>query len=181
MVSADNIFITEEDQPPPTIGQYFLLIHPAQRDNQAESGNPTRSPNYVNERIGIDIVCGARTRLAPTDRLGTYLAKEYINLSIIKDLIVTFVSKVNSSQNSAIKDTVIELLKDYDSSVQDILKEDISIGFGFEYLNVDSQPNKRLPEYFSANQSSEVASDRPSGHTYTCRFLSPSRTYGVQC
>lgn len=181
IVTPDDIVITAEDEPPPTIGQYFVLIYPAQRDNQAESGSVTRSPNYVSERIGIDIVCGARTRLSPTDRLGTYLTKEYMNLSILKDTIVTFVSKLNSSQNMVIRDTILNLLKDYDSSIQDILREDISIGYGFEYLNVDAQPSKKFPEYFKAYQSSEVASERPAAHTYTCRFLSPSRNYGVQC
>ena len=181
LVSPDNIFITIEDEPPPTIGQYFILIYPAQRDNQAETGGTSRSVNYVSDRIGVDIVCGARTRLAPTDRLGYYVTKEYVNLSIIKDLLITFVSRLNSSQNMSIRNTVLNLLKDYPTPVQDMLREDISIGYGFEYLSVDAEPNKKTPEYFKSSQSSEVASDRPAAHTYVCRFLSPSRNYGVQC
>ena len=180
LVPADSIHITAKDEPPPTVGQYFILIMTSQRENFAED-SVSGSKNYVIDRVGIDIVCGARTRLAPTDRLGYYVTKEHLNLSILKDLLVTYISKINSSMNMAIKGTVLYLLKEYPVDVQNVLKEDISIGNGFEYLNCDSTPNVKYPDYFSSTDGSESASIRPAGHTYTLRFLSPSRLWGVQC
>lgn len=181
LVTEDNIFITAKDEPPPTVGQHFILIMPSQRENVSETGDTNSSKNYVVDRIGIDVVCGARTRLAPTDRLGFYMTKEHLNLSVLKDLVITYVSKLNSSMNMGIRDKTLYLLKEYSEDIQLILKEDISIGNGFEYLSCDSQPNEKSPDYFSAKDGSESMSERPAGHTYIVRFLSPSRIYGVQC
>lgn len=177
LIGNDSIFITAKDEPPPTVGQNFILIFPSQRENFAEGGE-SNSRNYVIDRFGIDVVCGARTRLSPTDKLGFYVTKEYNNLSLLRDLLITFVSKLNSSTNMSVRETTLYLLKDYTVDIQNILKEDISIGHGFEYLNCDSQPNEKFPEYFKANSDN---SDRPAGHTYNIHFLSPSRIYGVQC
>lgn len=177
LIKDDSIFITAKDEPPPTVGQNFILIFASQRENFAESG-VANSRNYVIDRFGIDVVCGARTRLAPTDKLGFYVTKEYNNLSFLRDLLITYISKLNSSTNMSIRDTSLYLLKEYSIDIQNIVKEDISIGHGFEYLSCDAQPNEKYPEYFSSNVED---STRPAGHTYKINFLSPSRMYGVQC
>ena len=179
-ISSDCIHITAYDQPPPTVGQYFILIHPESRVNYAEQRSEGPK-NYVYDRVGFDIVCGARTRLAPTDRLATHLNNEYVSLGLIKDLIITIVSKTNSSTNTAIQSYLQSNLKTYHQDIYDVLVEGTNIIDGFEYTGSDAQPVPRRPDYFSATDSSESMSNRPAGHTYTCRFLSPSRIYTVQC
>jgi len=177
LVGENSIFITSKDEPPPTVGQNFILIYASQRENFGEGG-VSGSRNYVIDRFGIDVVCGARTRLAPTDKQGFYVTKEYNNLSFLRDLLITYISKLNSSTNMAIRDTILYLLKEYPIDIQNIVKEDISIGNGFEYLSCDAQLNEKFADYFSATSDE---SDRPAGHTYKINFLSPSRLYGVQC
>lgn len=176
LVKEDQIYITAKDEPPPTVGQYFILIYATQRDNLAEGDGKAR--NYVEDRIGIDITIGARTRLAPTDNLGYYVTKEYSNISTLKDLVITYVSKLKSSTNMSIRDKVLFLLKDYSIDIQNIIKEGVSIGHGFEYIGCDTEATERYPDYFSATSGD---SERPAGHTFKIQFLSPSRIYGVQC
>lgn len=178
-LSADCIYITAYDQPPPTVGQYFILIHPQSRMNYAESKSESGPKNYVYDRTGFDIVCGARTRLAPTDRLAGYLSEEYTSLNLIKDLVITIVSRTNSSTNVTILDYLKSNCNPYNQEIYNMLTTGVSIVDGFEYIGADAEPTTRLADYFSASE--QLPSDRPAGHTYTCRFLSPSRIYPVQC
>ena len=179
-ITPDCIHITAYDQPPPTIGQYFILIYPESRVNYAEQRSEGPK-NYVYDRVGFDVVCGARTRLAPTDRLANYLNNEYVSLNLIKDLVITVVSRTNSSTNVTIKSYLQSNLKPYHQDIYNTLIEGTDIIDGFEYTGSDAQPIPRYPDYFSATDGKESVSDRPAGHTYTCRFLSPSRIYPVQC
>lgn len=180
ILGPDNIYVTAKDEPPPTVGQFFILIYTSQRENVA-SGRTEGIANYVMDRVAFDVVCGARTRLAPTDKLSYYLTKEYLSLNIIKDIVITIISKLFSSQNNSIIDYIKKNVKSYPESIYDALTLDYSFGDGYEYLNCDAEPNPKYPDYFSANDGTESASIRPAGHTYVCRFLSPSRLYRVQC
>lgn len=179
-INSDCIYITAYDQPPPTAGQFFILIYPESRVNYAEQRSEGPK-NYVYDRIGFDIVCGARTRLAPTDRLASYMNEEYTSLNLIKDLVITTVSRTNSSKNTAIKSYLQSNLKPYHQDIYTELNDGIDIIDGFEYTGSDAQPIPRYADYFSATDGKETLSERPAGHTYTCRFLSPSRIYAVQC
>lgn len=178
-LTPDCIHITAYDQPPPTVGQYFLLIHPQSRMNYAESRSESGPKNYVYDRTGFDIVCGARTRLAPTDKLSGYLNDEYTSLNLIKDLVLTVISRTNSSKNFVVAEYLRSNCNSYNQDIYNMLTEGVSIIDGFEYIGADAEPTTRLADYFSASES--LPSDRPAGHTYTCRFLSPSRIYTVQC
>lgn len=181
-IRKDCIHITAYDQPPPTVGQYFILIHPQSRMNYAESKTESGGPkNYVYDRIGFDIVCGARTRLSPTDRLAAYFNEEYTSLNLIKDILITLISKTNSSTNNTLQTYLYNNCKKYDISIQQLLTQGVDIVDAFEYVGVDAEPVPRYPDYFSTADSKESTSDRPAAHTYTCRFLSPSRIYAVQC
>lgn len=175
----DSIIVTAYDQPPPTVGQFFILIHPQSRMNYAEARSEGGPKNYVYDRTGFDIVCGARTRLAPTDRLAGYMNEEYTSLNLIKDLVITIVSRTNSSMNNTIKSYLEKNCKPYNNNIESILTSDIDIIDGFEYIGADAEPEVRQADYFSATDG--MPTDRPAGHTYTCRFLSPSRIYSVQC
>ncbi len=181
-IRSDCIHVTAYDQPPPTVGQFFVLIHPQSRMNYAESKTESGGPkNYVYDRVGFDIVCGARTRLAPTDRLAAYFNDEYTSLNLIKDILLTQISRTNSSLNNTIHTYLEYNCKKYDPSIVELLMSQVSIIDAFEYIGVDAEPVPRYPDYFSTGDSRESVSDRPAGHTYTCRFLSPSRIYPVQC
>jgi hypothetical protein len=179
ILSQDNIYITAKDEPPPTVGQFFILIHAVDRQNSV--GNSEGPSNYVIDRVSFDVVCGARTRLAPTDRLSYYLTKEYISLNIIKDIVITVISKLYGSQNNNILSYIQQSVKSYPDSIYNELTTGYSFGDGYEYVSCDAEPNPKYPEYFSATDGSESLSIRPAGHTYTCRFQSPSRLYRVQC
>jgi hypothetical protein len=179
-INTDCIHVTAYDQPPPTVGQFFILIYPESRVNYAEQRSEGPK-NYVYDRIGFDIVCGARTRLAPTDRLAAYMNEEYTSLNLIKDIVITTISKTNSSNNMILLEYLKRNLKAYPKDVYDYLTNSVDIVDGFEYTGADAQPIPRLADYFSASDGKETLSERPAGHTYTCRFLSPSRIYGVQC
>ena len=178
-LNKDCVIITAYDQPPPTVGQFFILIHPQSRANYAEAKSEGGPKNYVYDRVGFDVVCGARTRLAPTDRLISYMNDEYTSLNLIKDLVITIISRTNSSKNMATLDYLKKNYKSYSTNIYNILTDGVSVIDGFEYIGADSEPSPRQPDYFSATDTTPT--DRPAGHTYTARFLSPSRIYGVQC
>lgn len=178
-LNKDCIYVTAYDQPPPTVGQFFILIHPQSRSNYAEARSEGGPKNYVYDRVGFDVVCGARTRLAPTDRLISYMNDEYTSLNLIKDLVITTISRTNSSKNMVVKDYLSKNYKPYSNRIYDILTDGVDIIDGFEYIGADAEPMPRQADYFSSADMSD--SDRPAGHTYTGRFLSPSRIYGVQC
>ena len=130
--------------------------------------------------MGFDVVCGARTRLAPTDRLSNYINEEYTSLNLIKDLVITIVSKkMSNGYNITTRDYLYSNYKSYSNNIYDLLTTGIDIIDGFEYLGADAEPVPRMSEYFSATE--DMPSDRPAGHTYTVRFLSPTRIYSVQC
>lgn len=175
----DCVIVTAYDQPPPTVGQFFVLIHPQSRMNYAESKSEGGPKNYVYDRIGFDVVCGARTRLAPTDRLISYMNDEYTSLNLIKDLVLTIISRTNSSKNMTVGEYLKKNYKPYSNNTYNILTEGVGIIDGFEYIGADAEPTPRQADYFSATDTNDT--DRPAGHTYTVRFLSPSRIYSVQC
>jgi hypothetical protein len=179
LVNPDNIIVNLKDEPPPTVGSQFVLIVPKDRNNNSDSESSSRGTNYVLDRMGFDVICGARTSVTPTDRLGLYLTKEYMSLSTIKDIVITIVSQTNSSNNNNIATFIINKSKEYPSDIQELLCSGISIGHGFEYINADAEPQPRYADYFNANNDSDTS--RPAGHTLICRFLSPSRIYSVQC
>lgn len=181
LISQDNIYVTAKDEPPPTVGQFFLLIYATRRENFASGRTEGGPANYVMDRMSFDVICGARTRLAPTDRLSYYLTKEYISLNIIKDIVITTISKLYSSQNNSIISYIEKNVKSYPESIYTELTSNYSFCDGFEYVGCDAEPNPKFPEYFSAVDGSESASIRPAGHTYSCQFLAPSRLYRVQC
>lgn len=180
ILGPDNIYVTAKDEPPPTVGQFFVLIYTTARENVV-SGRTEGIANYVMDRIAFDVVCGARTRLAPTDRLSYYLTKEYVSLNIIKDIVITIISKLFSSENNSIIEYIKKNVKSYPESIYNELTVGYSFGDGYEYLSSDAEPNPKYPDYFNAIDGSESASVRPAGHTYSCRFLAPSRLYRVQC
>jgi hypothetical protein len=180
ILGSDSIYVTSKDEPPPTVGQFFVLIYCKDRENIV--GAKTEGPsNYVVDRVAFDVICGARTRLAPTDRLSYYLTKEYLSLNIIKDIVITVISKLFSSENNSIIDYIEKNVKSYPDSVYDLLTTGYSFGDGYEYISCDAEPNPKYPDYFNATDGVESSSIRPAGHTYACRFLAPSRLYRVQC
>ena len=178
-ITKDCIFITPYDQPPPTVGQFFVLIHPQSRSNYAEAKSEGGPKNYVYDRVGFDVVCGARTRLSPTDRLSNYMNDEYTALNLIKDLVIAVISKTNSSKNIVLRDYLRSNTQQYNNNIFSMLIDGVDVVDGFEYIGADAEPVPKQADYFSASE--DPPSDRPAGHTYTARFLSPSRIYSVQC
>jgi hypothetical protein len=177
-LSQDQIIITAKDEPPPKVGQYFVLIYPYSR---TVVNNASSVPNYVEDRFYFNVVCGARTRLAPTDRLSYYLNTEYQALAVIKDIVITIVSKLQGTNNNAIKAYIQSNLSHYPAAVTTLLHTSIDIIGGFQFLSADAEPVPKFPDYFTSTDLPESQSLRPAGHTYTCRFAAPSRIYSTQC
>lgn len=179
VIPNEAIIITAEDSPPPSVGQYFVLIYGSSRTNLVASQDPVN--NTIQDRFMFNIVCGARTRLAPNDRRGYYLSKEHESLQVIKDLVITVVSRLGSANNNSIYTEMQNLLNSYPSTVKTLLTQNVNIVQTYEFLEADSDPIPRFADYFTSTDQIESQSTRPAGHTLTCRFNAPVRIYRNLC
>lgn len=176
-ISANDIYITAKNEPPPTVGQYFILLFPSSRSNMVEGVD---SPNYVRDRIYFDVVCGARTALAPTDRLSYYLTKEYKNLYIIKDIVIFTIAKLHGKNNAVLETYLAEALRGYPQSVRDIYAL-INFADIYSYIDSEAEAVPVYQDYFNSTNQEITQTDRPSGHTLTAKFYSPQILYRVSC
>lgn len=180
LIKPEAMLIMVDEQPPPSIGDKFVLIYPNIRSN-SEYGNSDTIYNYVKDQFYFNVLVGIRSNQSPPDRLSNYLTKEYNNLFLYKDIATLVISTLFDSNNSTLLDNLLSNIADYPTNIIDLFNNRVSIVEPYRYLSSESKPIPRYPDYFYAKEIGDPVNPRPSGHTLTIEFQSPSLIYSLQC
>jgi hypothetical protein len=176
LVSPVHINITVDDRPYPSVGQSFINIHPMMRYNV------TADKDQISDRVYFAVTAGHRTRSTPQDRLNNKINEERDSLDTILECIVILLGSLSASNNNNILLYINNKINKYSTPVKTLLRQnDRNILGAFRYLDCDSLPTARYPEYFSSKDATDAGYDRPAGYTLTARFLAPYQAFPPKC
>ena len=177
LYKTSEVQITIDERPFPIAGKDFITIHPM------SSFNPIAGQEHVSDRLMFGITVIARTRYVPSDKLGeTIYMKELASLEVKMQLVKNLLSRTASSSNVDILNLYNSKIATMDEDIRYLLESDsMSIIDQYTYVDSDSAPTPRFPDFFSAKDGVETISERPAGHSLTARFRAPTAVFKKFC
>lgn len=177
LYKTSEVQITIDERPFPIAGKSFITIHPV------SSFNPIAGQEHVSERLLFGLTVIERTRHVPTDRLGDQIyMKELASLEVKLQLVKNLLSRTASSSNVDILNLYNAKVATLDDGIKELLEDtSMSVVDQYTYLDSDSAPTARYPDFFSAKDGIETISERPAGHSMTARFRAPTLVFKKFC
>lgn len=175
LIESRNVEITPDEKPWPSGGQRWISIHPLQQFN------PVADKQYIQDRVSFAVTIAFKTRYVPTDRLGNKVYLEEVeSMETLKHCLMGLISGFGSKYNNILYTNYNLRKSKLQEAVQSILP-DLSFTETFRYIDSDSVPVERYPDFFSTKDGQESLSERPAGHSLSLRFLAPAITFAFPC